>query len=168
MRLMILLFISVPLIEMWLLIEVGGLIGAPLTILAVVATAMIGLALLRRQGASTLLRAHRRLDQGELPAVELIEGFALAIGGALLLTPGFMTDVLGFSCLIPWSRRRWAELVLSSSLQQAVFRSSRFSYSANYDADQRSSQQGKTDSRPGGLGNSHRGDIIDGEYSRDD
>jgi UPF0716 protein FxsA len=71
----------------------------------VVFTAMLGALLLRSQGLSTLMRFRDGMNRGELPAFELLEGVILLVGGALLLTPGFFTDLLGFLCLIPASRR---------------------------------------------------------------
>lgn len=105
MRFLILVFIIIPILEMWLLIKVGGVIGALPTIVLVFLTAMIGLALLRQQSFSTLLRAQSRMSHGELPASELVEGIFLAAGGALLLTPGFVTDAIGFACLLPGIRQ---------------------------------------------------------------
>lgn len=101
----ILLFLVVPLVEIYLLIEVGQVIGALPTVGLCVLTAVVGGALLRYQGFQTMMRAQQNLQRGQLPAIEMFEGVALAIGGALLLTPGFATDVVGFLCLIPWSRR---------------------------------------------------------------
>lgn len=105
MPLVFLLFIIIPLVELWLLIKVGSLIGALPTVGLVFLTAVIGVTLLRQQGLSTLLRANRRMQSGEIPATEMGEGIFLAVGGALLLTPGFMTDAVGFACLIPGVRR---------------------------------------------------------------
>ena len=102
----LLLFIAVPIVEMWILIQVGGEIGALPTIGLVVLTATIGLSLLKRQGLSTLKSARAKMDQGRIPAGELVSGVMLAVGGALLLTPGFVTDVVGFLLLIP-ATRRW-------------------------------------------------------------
>ena len=90
---------------MWLLITVGGIIGPLPTIGLVLLTAMLGLALLRQQGFSTLMRARSKMESGQLPAREMAEGIFLAIGGALLLTPGFFTDAIGFACLIPGVRQ---------------------------------------------------------------
>lgn len=101
----VLLFLVVPLVEIYLLIEVGQVIGALPTVGLCVLTAVVGGALLRYQGFQTMMRAQQNLQRGQLPAIEMFEGVALAIGGALLLTPGFATDVIGFLCLIPWSRR---------------------------------------------------------------
>ncbi len=104
MRTLLLLFIAVPIAEMWLLITVGGLIGAPLTIALVLLTACIGLALLRHQGSEALVSARAKLQANELPAKEIADTLFFAIGGALLLTPGFITDAIGFACLTPGIR----------------------------------------------------------------
>ncbi|AUB78291.1 exlusion protein FxsA [Spiribacter sp. SSL99] len=107
------LFVTIPLAELFLLIEVGSWIGALPTIGLCLLTAMMGAALLRQQGLQTLARARNNLDRGSLPAVELLEGAALIIGGALLLTPGLVTDVIGFLCLIPPTRRWLVRLALA-------------------------------------------------------
>lgn len=109
---LLILFIGVPLAEIYLLIIVGGWIGAGWTIFLVLLTAVIGTALLRQQGLSTLFRARRTIDAGGVPALELLEGLLLAAGGALLLTPGFITDAVGFACLLPLSRQLMVRLVL--------------------------------------------------------
>ena len=99
---------------MYLLIEVGGYIGTLPTIAAVMITAVIGVALLRRQGLATLTRGMSRLQRGELPAREMVEGLLLAVAGALLLTPGFVTDAVGFVLLTPVTRALIAERVLAN------------------------------------------------------
>lgn len=104
MRLILLLFILMPILEMWLLITIGGYIGAPSTILLVMLTALVGIALLREQGVSTLWRGREKLQQGKMPAQEMMEGIVLAVSGALLLTPGFVTDAIGLMGLLPFSR----------------------------------------------------------------
>ena len=101
----LLLFMLIPIVEMWILIEVGGWIGALPTIGLVVLTATIGLSLLKQQGLSTVMRARRKMDEGAIPASELVSGVMIAVGGALLLTPGFVTDALGFALLIPQTRQ---------------------------------------------------------------
>ena len=110
----LLVFFLTPIVEMYLLIEVGGTIGAWPTIFLVMLTAVIGVALLRRQGLTTLTRGVGRLQRGELPAREMVEGLLLAVAGALLLTPGFLTDGIGFVLLAPLSRGLLAERVLAS------------------------------------------------------
>ncbi len=116
MRVLFLLFIIVPVLEMWLLITIGQVIGALPTIALVLLTAVIGVNLLRAQGLSTLTRAQERMASGAIPAQEMAEGMALAVGGALLLTPGFATDAFGFACLIPFTRKWLASKALSGLL----------------------------------------------------
>ncbi|MFP6795623.1 MAG: FxsA family protein [Pseudomonadales bacterium] len=108
-----LVFFLTPLVEMYILIEVGGQIGAMPTVLLVVLTAVVGVALLRRQGFQTLTRGLSRLEQGQVPAIEVVEGLLLAVAGALLLTPGFLTDVVGFTLLAPLARNKIAKTVLA-------------------------------------------------------
>ena len=111
-QLLFIVFLVVPLVEMWLLIEVGSVIGAIWTVILVVLTAMIGAALVRAQGLATLSRSQAQLRAGELPAVEMFEGVALIVAGALLLTPGFFTDMVGFTLLVPPLRRRLIRTVM--------------------------------------------------------
>ena len=114
-------FLLVPIIEIYLLIQVGQVIGAGWTIFLVVLTAVIGVALLKAQGLSTLNRAQQKLQANELPAREILEGMGLVVAGALLLTPGFFTDAVGFFLLFP-PTRIWlvnavtSRMVVSSSV----------------------------------------------------
>jgi UPF0716 protein FxsA len=105
---LLLLFLLVPLVEIYLLIVVGGWIGALPTVLLVVLTAVAGAALARYQGMATLQRLQATLGRGETPAIEMLEGVILLAGALLLLTPGFFTDLVGFACLLPPSRRALA------------------------------------------------------------
>lgn len=116
MRILFLFFLIVPFVEIYLLLQVGGLIGAFPTIFLVVFTAVLGAWLLRRQGFATWQRFQNSLAQGTIPAYEMIEGPILLVGGALLLTPGFFTDVLGFACLIPALRRKIAQYIIENHL----------------------------------------------------
>jgi UPF0716 protein FxsA len=109
----------VPFIEIYLLLKVGGLIGAFPTIFLVVLTAVLGTWLLRQQGFATFQRLQANLAQGTIPAYEMIEGPIILVGGILLLTPGFITDILGFACLIPQLRRKIAQYVIENHLVQA-------------------------------------------------
>ena len=113
MRFALLLFIVMPIVEMWLLITVGGHIGAMNTIFLVMLTALVGIGLLKRQGFATLWRGQEKLQQGQVPAQEMIEGIVLAVSGALLLTPGFVTDVIGFLGLLPLTRILAVKAMLS-------------------------------------------------------
>jgi len=108
-RSLILLFLLIPLIEIYLLIEIGSAIGAVATIFLVIFTAVVGAYLLRLQGFATFRRMQANMSEGILPAQELIEGLILLIAGVLLLTPGFFTDIAGFVFLIP-AARKWISL----------------------------------------------------------
>jgi len=138
-----LLFLLIPLAEIYFLIVVGGIIGALPTIALVVLTAVIGAALARHQGLATLRRLQATLARGETPAIELLEGVLLLVGALLLLTPGFFTDALGFVCLIPPTRRALALWGISHITVMPP---------------------AGTDSQPGG---GHKPYTIEGEFQRE-
>ena len=94
-------FILVPIAEIAVFIQAGELIGLWPTIAAVILTAIIGTAMLRQQGIATLMRLRATVDRGEMPLREVFDGACLLIAGVLLLTPGFLTDAVGFLLLIP-------------------------------------------------------------------
>jgi len=96
-----LIFLVVPLIEIYLFVGIGGFIGVGWTLFLVVLTAVVGAWLVRIQGLSALKRFREVASRGELPALQLVEGLFLLVAGALLLTPGFFTDLVGFACLTP-------------------------------------------------------------------
>ncbi len=127
------------------MIQVGGVIGAIPTIGLVVLTAVIGSVMLRQQGFATLRKAQDSLDRGIPPAEALIEGVFLIVGGALLLTPGFFTDAVGFMCLLP-AGRKWFVV-------QAMKR---------MDVVQVHLRRGQSESSPAGT------TTIEGEYRRED
>jgi UPF0716 protein FxsA len=118
------LFIIVPLIELYLLIRVGTLIGTGPTIGIVVITGILGGILARRQGFRVVSRMRESLDRGVLPADALVDGLFILSGGLLLLTPGLITDVLGFLALVPpareilkkWIRRRFRRVIDSRAV----------------------------------------------------
>lgn len=103
--LLLVVFVLVPVAEIALLLQAGEQIGVWPTVGLVILTAVLGGALVRRQGMATLQRVREHLDRGQLPATELLEGVVLLVAGALLLTPGFVTDTLGFICLVAPLRR---------------------------------------------------------------
>lgn len=137
-------FLLVPLLEIYLLLEVGGIIGVGWTIVAVVFTAVLGAALVRMQGFATVNRIRSQMDQGHLPAVELFEGVFLLVAGALLLTPGFFTDAVGFACLTPPFRRA----VIHYLIRRGTIVDGR--------------------SGPGGPGEPAPGEPLEGQYRRMD
>ena len=109
---LLLLFFIIPIVEMYLLIEVAQQIEVLPTVFLVMLTAVIGVATLRQQGFSTLTRGISRLNQGELPAMEMFEGILLAVAGAFLITPGFLTDAIGFMLTLGPTRRIFARFLL--------------------------------------------------------
>lgn len=135
---LLLLFLLVPLGEIYILIQVGELVGTLPTILMVVLTALIGASLVRTQGILTLIQVQAELSRGQVPAIALVEGVVILCAGALLLTPGFVTDTAGFMCLVP----PWRRQVVTRLVQR---------YLSPISKRRRAS-----------------GRIIDGEYSRDE
>jgi UPF0716 protein FxsA len=159
MGIFLLIFIIMPIVEMAILIKVGTVIGALSTIGLVLLTAIIGAALLRQQGLATLLRANQRLNSGELPAREVAEGLILAVGGALLLTPGFVTDTIGLLCLLPSSRQWLAGLVLKRMVVASGTTQS-FHF--------RAGQSGPfNNGNPFGTSSPADDDVIEGEYRKE-
>jgi UPF0716 protein FxsA len=102
--LLLILFIVVPIVELWLIIEIGGLIGVVPTIALLLADALLGSLLLRHQGRGAWRRFNQALAERRFPAREVADGLMIAVGGTLLLTPGFITDVFGLFLLIPPTR----------------------------------------------------------------
>jgi len=148
-RLLLILFLTVPLIEIYLLIQVGSVLGALPTVALVVLTAILGAAMLRLQGFATMQRVRQTMARGEMPAIEMLEGVVLLFCGALLLTPGFFTDVIGFLGLVPSLRRGLILWLLSKGMLRGQM---------NVNV--------RTQGRQDQSGNSHR--TIEGKYWRDD
>ncbi|MEM6707227.1 MAG: FxsA family protein [Pseudomonadota bacterium] len=146
------LFILVPVVEMYLLLTVGGVIGAVPTIGLVVLTAVIGAALLKSQGLAVLQRAQERMARGEIPTQEMADGLMLAVSGPLLMTPGFVTDTAGFLLLTPPIRRVLAAAVADQLRKGTVVQMQR--------------NDGFRSSPRPGAGTREPGDVIDGEFSR--
>ena len=129
-----------------MLLKIGGVIGILPTVVLVVGTAVLGAIMLRKQGFATMQRLQASLARGEVPAGEIIEGPILLVGGALLLTPGFFTDALGFFCLIPNTRKWLVSYLLQHHLMRAGMN---VDISTNKPAYQ-------------------KGDTIEGEYKKED
>ena len=156
------LFVAVPIIEIALLVQVGSIIGTFNTIAIVIITAILGTWLLRQQGMATLLNAQLRMQSGEMPATQIIEGVLLLVGGVLLLTPGFVTDAIGFFCLIPYSRRWLASRLAARSSGWVVtsMTGGGFGHSA--------SRAPGSANRSGHSRRTSEGDVLEGEYRRED
>ena len=141
----LLLLLGLPLLELYVLIRVGSDIGALPTVMLTIFTAVVGIGLVRLQGFSTLMKVRVAMDRGEVPAMEMLEGATLLVAGFFLLFPGFITDTLGFLCLIP-PLRRW---VLLSLLERA-----RVIHPVQ--------------APPEGPGGPDKPRVIEGEYHRED
>jgi len=109
--LLVLAFTLVPAIEIALFIRIGGSIGAAATLAVVLFTGIAGASLARSQGFRVLQDSQKALQEGRVPTDELLEGGLVLFGGALLLTPGFLTDFLGLACLLPGTRKIGAALL---------------------------------------------------------
>lgn len=105
MRYLFTLFLIIPIVEIMFLLKASDIIGGGWTILLVIATAALGASLVKKQGTNTLQSVQTKMSQGQVPAMEVAEGAAIMVAGALLLTPGFFTDAFGFACLIPSIRQ---------------------------------------------------------------
>ena len=141
-------FIGVPLVEIAVFVQVGGWIGLGPTLALVVLTAVLGAWQLRAQGLATLLRARDQIDRGALPARELFDGACLLVAGALLLTPGFVTDAAGFLLFLPPVRDLLRQLLaryVRAAMETRTFAAGEEAGGAG---------------RPGGA----PGPIIDGEF----
>lgn len=121
-------FIGIPIAEIMVLIEVGGYWGLWPTLGAILATAVAGTFLIRLQGLSVLREVQAELDAGRFPALQVFDGLCLLVAGALLLTPGFITDGIGFLLLVPVARRLAAGAVLRRVNLRAVHAGGRSAY----------------------------------------
>jgi len=153
-------FIGIPLIETAVFIKVGGIVGLWPTLIIVIATAVIGTTVLRRQGLATLSRARQQMDQGSLPLAEIFDGICLLIAGAFLLTPGFITDGLGALLLVPAFRLILRKFV-GSRVKVADMPSG--AQGPHHNPNRYPPGHAPPGFTPSGL--SGQGDVIDGDYA---
>ncbi|WP_370248479.1 FxsA family protein [Nocardioides sp.] len=116
-------FIVVPLVEIYVLVQVGQVIGAWWTIALLVADSLLGSWLIKREGGRAWRALRSALDSGRMPATELADGALILIGGTLMLTPGFVSDLLGIALILPFTRpvfRRVLARVVARRLDGAV------------------------------------------------
>lgn len=118
---LLLLFIIVPALEIWILILSGRYIGAPLTILIIILTGLLGARLAKREGAHTIQKAREQMAYGQMPGDSILDGLCVIVGGVLLLTPGFLTDLTGFLLLYK-KTRRYAKDFLKRWLREKIDR----------------------------------------------
>ena len=106
---LLLLFVLIPIIELYLLLQLGARIGFMPTLGLIVLTGALGATLARQQGLSALAKIQNELKSGRPPAMEMVEGALIVVGGIVLLTPGILTDLFGFALMIPKFRKSFAE-----------------------------------------------------------
>ncbi|WNC71807.1 FxsA family protein [Thalassotalea psychrophila] len=171
-KVLFLLFIVMPIVEIMVLMNVGSLIGALPTIGIVILTAWIGAAMVRQQGMATYQSVQNKLAQGQIPSDEIIAAMLLLVAGVLLLTPGFITD--GFGLLLLWPVSR-AVIVKAVQTQMAKSKAnpnngSTFFYSNFQQSDQQQSPFRDIDenSSTHHINDNKSNQTIDGEFERKD
>ncbi|WP_028307282.1 FxsA family protein [Desulfitibacter alkalitolerans] len=102
---LLLIFIGIPLLELVLLLQIGQLIGVGYTVLMIVITGFLGVLLAKHQGFLVIRELRNTLAYGQMPGEAILDGIFVLVGGVVLLTPGFITDIFGFLCLLPGSRK---------------------------------------------------------------
>lgn len=142
-----LLFAALPIIEIAILVNVGDVIGGWNTVAIVIFTAFVGAYLVRQQGVSTLMQAQQKMQTGQLPGQEMAEGLLLVISGVLLVTPGFVTDAIGFLFCLPFTRPIIAKLLIKHFPMKVVAGQQPFNQSPPFE-----------EQRPSG------GNIFEGEF----
>ncbi len=165
-RLLFVLFIIIPIIEISVLMQVGELLGMWPTIGVVILSAWIGAKYVRQQGLATLQSVQTKMAQGEMPSSEIVTGLMLLVAGVLLVTPGFVTDIFGLSLLVPSIRQ-----AIAASVQKHIKVNSHVAgnsagasfYTGNTYENEEFSQAPKQESKEIPH---HHGEIIDGEYTR--
>ncbi|SFI82396.1 FxsA family protein [Thermoflavimicrobium dichotomicum] len=118
-------FILVPIIELWGLISVGQMIGTIPTILLVILTGVLGVYLAKREGFKTIRAAREQIYRGEPPGEAILDGACILVGGVMLLTPGFLTDITGFLLVFPYTRKVIKRLVvkwLQKKMEYRIYR----------------------------------------------
>jgi UPF0716 protein FxsA len=139
-------FVVVPLIEIYVLIQVGQVIGVWWTILLLILDSILGTWLIRHEGRRSWLALNTALSTGQMPARELADGALILVGGTLMLSPGFVTDALGILLILPFTRpvfRRLLTRVVSARLLGAIV------------------TPGQGPRGPGGPGDVVRGEVVD-------
>jgi UPF0716 protein FxsA len=113
-------FSVIPVMEIAILIQIGSYIGIPVTIAIVILTAVIGAFLVRQEGMTVIFKLRQKIQEGIMPADEIIDGVMILTSGALLLTPGFTTDIIGLLLVLPPSRR-FIKKLLTRYLEKKFF-----------------------------------------------
>ena len=165
-RMLFILFVIVPIVEIMVLMQVGSLLGVWPTLAIVIITAWLGAKNVKQQGIATLQSVQLKMAQGEMPSDDIVAGILLLVAGILLVTPGFVTDIFGLSLLIPQVRislKRAVQKHLSSASM-----STRFKAGIDSDAFAKQSNQQSPFESPNDDTQpfQHQGKTLDGEFER--
>jgi UPF0716 protein FxsA len=165
-RLLFVLFIIIPIIEIFVLMQVGAVLGVWPTIAMVIFTAWLGAKYVRQQGISTLNSVQTKMAQGQMPSDEIVTALMLLVAGVLLVTPGFVTDFLGLSLLIPAVRHTIAGSVMShiSSNNKSHQGFQFHSHGQNQDDFSKQPESPFQEN----IQPPHKGQTLDGEFERKD
>ncbi len=179
--LLVFLFTVVPTVELYLLFKIGGQIGGLNTLMIVLFTGVLGASLARSQGLSILHKIQNDMNQGALPANQIIHGLMVFAGGLLLLTPGFMTDIVGFSLVMPgprhiliiWVKKMLERAMKEGNLQFGSFGSKGsqgfYSYTSHENQENSFNQFERQLERHSAESDSQlEGDVIEAEFTEKD
>ncbi|RHW77786.1 FxsA family protein [Colwellia sp. RSH04] len=166
-RLLFVLFIIVPIIEITVIMQVGELLGVWPTVAIVILSAWLGAKYVRQQGIETLQSVQGKMAQGEMPSNEIVTGLMLLVAGVLLVTPGFVTDIFGLSLLIPSVRRAIAAQVQKNINVNQFNAGASFHHTSQGNVFEHEEHQPpfSNDSKPISH---HQGDTLEGEFQRKD
>lgn len=159
-----LLFALMPIIEISLLMQVGGIIGGWNTVGIVIITAFLGATLVRQQGLQTYINAQTKMQQGQIPSQEVAEGLLLLVAGVLLVTPGFVTDTIGFLFSLPMTRpffAKWVSHVLLSKFKV----SSQFQFHQQFHQQHNPFEQPQSHHNERPFSQHSSGNTFEGEYT---
>lgn len=165
-RLLFLLFIIIPIIEISVLMQVGAVLGLWPTIAVVIFTAWLGAKYVRQQGLSTLNSVQTKMAQGQMPSDEIVTGLMLLVAGVFLVTPGFVTDIFGLSLLIPAVRNSIVAGV-KAQMKNNAGSSQHFQFHTHSQNRDNFSEQQESPFQDH-IQSPHKGQTLDGEFERKD
>lgn len=165
-RLLFVLFIIIPIIEISVLMQVGAVLGLWPTIAIVIFTAWLGAKYVRQQGLSTLNSVQTKMAQGQMPSDEIVTGLMLLVAGVFLVTPGFVTDIFGLSLLIPAVRNSIVASV-KSQMKNNAGNSQHFQFHTHSQQHDNFSEQQESPFQEH-IQPPHKGQTLDGEFERKD
>ena len=161
--LLVVIFLLVPVVEIYVIIQVGQLIGPLPTLALLIIESLIGVWLLKREGRATWITLQRAAATGKLPAQELVDAGLVLVGGTLLLAPGFITDVVGYFFILPWTRPLTRRLLVWILVRRAARLIARAEWEARQPRGPRA--PGRQPGRPSGTPS--RPLIVEGELVND-